>query len=1231
MQGQPLFARSTNPEVSAMLSGHGVDENIKSKVTALEKASRSVGGYKITSARMLDAVLEKAEKTKENETLRAVKVLQDLFGAPVALLTTEGEFQFHGVFHGGVIWLDATSDISLPAVFGHELSHRMEIDNPIAYRILLGAVKPMLGDMSRFRKLYGGLAGMSDADVQREMLGDVMGDRFTEAEFWREVAKHTSRTDLQKVINVIRVWLDRLIAKLSGIGSEDFAADLIGARKIIAKAVAEYADRKRVRPADHVGWPLYSRASAPRQIHGIKNGKITAVAAIQPNGQYEIYWGNGPTLLTSQQFRRQTVAGIQQVRTAFAQAGLTPKIPTPSGHAVPTTAPLFSGFDVPAEKLTDLVLRKAQDKFRRLKTIERTITDKGGLIDEGSDAYLWEELMHGKTEERIREFEEEHVKPLIKAISDAKVKIEDVDQYLYAKHAPERNAHIAGINPHFRDNDIPGSGMSDAEAKDILDDFDRRGLTAKLDGVAQKVWAINEARLQLLEEEGLENEQTLDLWRQPYQHYVPLRGFDGEADETRPRAGRGFDIRGKESKRAMGRGRKALSPMTYTISQMEESMIRAEKNEVGRAFLKLVEANPNPELWEINKVEYAPKYDSKTGEVEYGPKPGYQHADNVMSVKVDGSPVLITIHDEGLASAMKNLGPQTSNVVLRTLAAVNRYFAIVSTSLNPEFILTNFARDVQTAMINLYGEQGARGHLAQPRGIVRKVIKDLPKAMAGVYAAERGVDAALFGAAKHSKAVNEWAKHYTEFRAAGGKVGFFGLETVEVKRKQLHSALKQADGGATAQAKKVVHITGELIMDVNTAVENAIRLAAYKNARDLGLSEAHAASLAKNLTVNFNRKGELGAVANGMYLFYNAGVQGTMRFLYALKSPKVQKIALGIVAAQFLLSEMNRWLGGDDDDGRNFLDKIPNHIKDRNLIIMKPDGKGGYYKVPLPYGYNVLHVMGSSLNGIVHGHDPMKEAVHLTMAFMDSFNPLGGADAGIVQLISPTITDTVVQIAMNENFYGGKLRPENKDFSSKKPDSQLYWNSVSPAAHWLTDTLNELTGGNTVRPGAIDVSPETVEHMATTVAGGAGAFLLRTGNYIGSVLAGDDVPVQNVPFKRRFVGEQSAHQAPKDFYANRDEIFMAKEEVKAFRKQGKYAEAEEKVKENAELLRLYPRATDLNERLQRDNKRIRDTRANRNLSEDEKRDRIKRIQENMADDIGRFNKKYYETTGKTPD
>src|SRR4030065_394829 len=209
--------------------------------------------------------------------------------------------------------------------------------------------------------------------------------------------------------------------------------------------------------------------------------------------------------------------------------------PPPPAHPVPTTAPLFSGFDVPAEKLTDLVLRKAQDKFRRLKTIERTITDKGGLIDEGSDAYLWEELMHGKTEERIREFEEEHVKPLIKAISDAKVKIEDVDQYLYAKHAPERNAHIAGINPHFRDNDIPGSGMSDAEARDILDDFDRRGLTAKLDGVAQKVWAINEARLQLLEEEGLENEQTLGLWRQPYQHHAPLRGLDGDADEARPR------------------------------------------------------------------------------------------------------------------------------------------------------------------------------------------------------------------------------------------------------------------------------------------------------------------------------------------------------------------------------------------------------------------------------------------------------------------------------------------------------------------------------------------------------------------------------------------------------------------------------------------------------------------------------------------------------------------------
>jgi hypothetical protein len=58
--------------------------------------------------------------------------------------------------------------------------------------------------------------------------------------------------------------------------------------------------------------------------------------------------------------------------------------------------------------------------------------------------------------------------------------------------------------------------------------------------------------------------------------------------------------------------------------------------------------------------------------------------------------------------------------------------------------------------------------------------------------------------------------------------------------------------------------------------------------RKAGLSRDKAAELAKNLTVNFNKSGEWGTVANSLYLFFNASVQGTSRLIRTLK-PQFKK------------------------------------------------------------------------------------------------------------------------------------------------------------------------------------------------------------------------------------------------------------------------------------------------------------------------------------------------------
>lgn len=257
MQGQPLFAAGTTKGHGSGISlPNGIDANLKEKAAALEAAGQSAGTFRITAGKLLDAVLDGPLSKEAREDLLAAKVLQDLFGAPVALISSEGKFQFNGVYHDGTIWISADSSVSLPLVFGHELSHRMEADSPAAYNALLNAVRPMLRNLERYESLNS-LEGYSDKFVQKEMLGDLLGDSFGDPGFWQQVAANTSRPEFDRIITAIRMWIDRVIAKLRGLGSEKFVSDLESARKIMAKAVANYADSRKA--GDQTSTPEFKK------------------------------------------------------------------------------------------------------------------------------------------------------------------------------------------------------------------------------------------------------------------------------------------------------------------------------------------------------------------------------------------------------------------------------------------------------------------------------------------------------------------------------------------------------------------------------------------------------------------------------------------------------------------------------------------------------------------------------------------------------------------------------------------------------------------------------------------------------------------------------------------------------------------------------------------------------------------------------------------------------------
>ncbi|HFS3493862.1 TPA: LPD38 domain-containing protein [Escherichia coli] len=904
----------------------------------------------------------------------------------------------------------------------------------------------------------------------------------------------------------------------------------------------------------------------------------------------------------------------------------------------------------PEETIASRFVRQMQDKFQVLKAVQENIRKTGGKIDDSNNAYMAEELFHGKAENDLNVMKERYVQPLAKLLANYKISQADLDEYLYARHAPERNAHIAKINPKMPDG---GSGMTNAEAAEIMQRVRNSGKQAQYDRLAGIVDDMLARRRELIREAGLEENGVVDAWQNAYRYYVPLKGQDVDGVVSLPRTGKGFTIGGRESRQAMGRASRAQSPSTQAIQDLSESLIRHRKNEVGNAFLKLVQDNPDKDYWQVFTDDrpdtmrtIAERKDQETGEtrreVVERPVPMAMMADRYFTTKKNGKTYYIKLHDPRLMRAMKNMGPETSNAVIRTLGKVNRFLATVNTSYNPEFLVSNFIRDVQTAVMNLKAEQGrSDGKLKGLDNLsALAVVKDSRSAMSAVYASLRGKTLTGKGA--------QWQKVWKEFVEDGGKTGWFNMGDLEGQQKEMDRLVSLAKGGWKGQSIGAWNSFLNLVEDANGAVENALRLSAYKHARDAGLSRQQAASLAKNMTVNFNRRGEQGALMNSLYMFANASIQGTANLVRTLghlngegpllerlrwKNLNVpQKIALAAVGAGYLLGSLNRSVAGEDDDGVNWYDKVPSHVKERNLVIMKSvfGGKAGeYWSIPLPYGYNVFFLLGHTAEGVAAGDlTASRAAGNVVGGVLGAFSPIGSETSetlsgALLKNAAPTILRPFANLAMNENFMGAQIYQENMPFGTPKPDSQLGRRSTPEAYKAFASWLNAFSGGSQYRPGAVDVTPESLKYWIDYISGGTGRFISKTTDAAVKSLNGIDIPEQQVPFLGKISGEVMPYADQQKMYDRMTEVAQYHAELKSLTG----AERTAFIDENNGKLSMNGLMQDTRKRL-KDLRKQRDAiYADSTLSLAQQSAMVKSVERDMKIAVDRFNREYNKKVG----
>lgn len=790
-------------------------------------------------------------------------------------------------------------------------------------------------------------------------------------------------------------------------------------------------------------------------------------------------------------------------------------------------------------------LRRLQDKYIDVFQLQEDVEAARGRRGADQDFRMAEELMYGKAAEDLNKLDQK-VDSITEAMKEKGFSVQEVSDYIYALHAKERNALI---RERSEGEEKEGSGMSDQRADEIIASFQN-----KKEDVAEIVAMIREIQQDTRDtmvKFGLESQETIDAFEAQFENYVPLSGIaiDEESSVTSayPTGGAGMSIFGPSTKRAEGRKSEATNVLAQIIAQNSSIHIKARTNEALQSLHNLVADNPNQDVWTILDGKDVNSMDP-----------------HIVSVRVNGEQKFIRFKDASYAETLRNMNLPQTGIFVKMLRAPSNWLRRSFTTLNPEFMISNFSRDIQAAMFNAAAEADIEGGLLEGKGIISEMITLTPKTLKMLMRSESPQSM------KRLFAENpELERYYQDFKDDGGKTGWSYAKPLDQIAKDLESKAGNKNGLQSLLGK--AENFADVVEGYNDAFENSIRLSAYIAARKKGVTREKAAQMAKNITVNFNKSGEYGQVLNSVYLFFNASVQGTARLgksLLTMKPPtypdgtkrefkdrfnNAQKMAAALTIFSGMAAMLALGMSDEDEDGELYYNKIPDYIKERNLIFMRPNGKD-YFKIPLPYGFSMFANLGTVAVEVGGGHKEIDTAMmQMVSSFMNSFSPISFGQSKDLftkagKSAVPTVFKPLVDVMTNETYFGGPVYTENLPYGLQRPESSMSFRSPESVKSFFR-WMNEATGGSVNVKGDLDFNPDKAYYMFEYFIGGAGKFVTRTGKVARGLAAkveDNDIQIEanDLPFMRILYGQPSKYMDMEDYRSRRQEVMQLYKELK---------------------------------------------------------------------------------------
>jgi hypothetical protein len=722
--------------------------------------------------------------------------------------------------------------------------------------------------------------------------------------------------------------------------------------------------------------------------------------------------------------------------------------------------------------------------------------------------------------------------------------------------------------------------------------------------------AATKASLTKQYESGLLTDEVYHHTLDMFKNYIPLRGFDDvTSDEVYNYFGNAKGQFGGGIRSAKGRKSKADDPIATIGNMAESAIMQGNRNQMKQHFLKMVLNHPSDAvsvdqlylhydaatqewkpvfaefdehddanavaqkveafnqrmetLCQQNPDEY--KKASEAHDIQYKVV-GKNINEHQVHVKMQGKDYVLTIN--GNPEAAQALNGQTNpdstdNPFIKFFQSTNHFMAAMFTQKNPAFILSNLSRDSFYANSMVWAKESP--------AYAWKFNKNWGKSLYTLFGL---ITRQRKGTLNMNDKVD---RMYQEFIENGGETGYTFLHSVDDYKNMIAKALKESRRSGW-NPKSWLKFLDNLINYLGTWAENTSRFAAYRTSREMGRSIEKSIWDAKEISVNFNKKGA-GAKAAGkwedgnrlnvmqaymsqsakeLYVFWNAGVQGLSNVSRTFGKSKGKTLAVAGLyfaigtALPMLMAALSQ---GSGDDDTNYYD-LPDWVRRNNLCFYT--GKG-WVTIPLPIELRAFYGLGELAQSVLSGNEEYT-ATDIATKMLEQVSQLFPVDfmegGGSLTSFVPSYAKPIVEAYVTNKDYTGTPIYKDAEYNKNRPEWTKAYKGTNQALVWASRLLNELGGGDDVKKanvGVMDVNPAKIQHLFEGYFGGLGKFVFQTMKVASMPFNEDNRELKNVPIINSFY--KTSDERTKDraitskFYKYNDEYQKTKELLSLYKKE----------------------------------------------------------------------------------